>query len=56
MMHEKSLVHFKEWLGYFLSISEININAIDRNNCTAFDLLFLHCIRSDHDKKDANML
>ena len=42
ILHEKNLVPFKEWLGYFLSIPEINVNAIDRNNCTAFDLLFLN--------------
>ena len=42
VLQEKEKISFKEWLGYFLSFSAVNINAVDHNNCTPFDLMLLN--------------
>ena len=41
MVHEKEIAHFKKWMGFFLSFPEININALNNDGLTIFDLLLL---------------
>ena len=42
MVHEKEIAHFKKWMGFFLSFPEININALNNDGLTIFDLLLLN--------------
>ena len=42
MIHEKEMVLFKKWMGFFLSFPEINMNAINNDGLTIFDLLLLN--------------
>ena len=42
MVQEKEKIPFKKWMGYFLSFSEININAVNNNGLTVLDLLFMN--------------
>ena len=42
MIHEKEMALFKKWMGFFLSFPEININAINNDGLTIFDLLLLN--------------
>ena len=42
MLYEKEKALFKKWMGYFLSFSEVSIDAVNNNGFKAFDLLFLN--------------
>ena len=42
MLREKEKAPFKKWMGYFLSFSEVSIDAVNNNGFKAFDLLFLN--------------
>lgn len=42
MVQEKEKVPFKKWMGYFLSFTEININAVNNDGLTILDLLFMY--------------
>ena len=40
MLHEKEKAPFKKWMRYFLTFSEVNISAVNKNGLTVIDLLF----------------
>ena len=42
VLQEKEKEPFKKWMGYFLSFSKVNINAVNNDGLTVFDLLLLN--------------